>query len=376
MSFGDADLRSIIDHLQEGCQIIGKDWTYLYVNDTVARHGRKAKEELLGRTMMDVYPGIETTPMFETLRRCMEGGASERLINEFTFEDGTKGWFQLSVMSVPQGIVITSLDITEHKRDQEEILRLNAGLEQRVSERTAEIKAMNRELEAFAYSVSHDLRAPLRAVEGFSRILGSDHASKLDAEGNRLLSVIVSNVRKMDQLISDLLALSRVTRVSLNYGTVDMKSLVSVVVDESVRDAGKPIEVKIDDLPPAYGDTVLFRQLWLNLVSNAVKYSLPREQPVIRISGADEETATVYTISDNGVGFDPAYAHKLFGLFQRLHRDDEFPGTGVGLAIVQRIVERHHGHVQIDGKPDQGVVVKVAIPKDHSAAGGGREGLV
>ncbi|MEX1139513.1 MAG: ATP-binding protein [Bacteroidota bacterium] len=365
MSFGDADLRSIIDHLLEGCQIIGRDWTYLYVNDTVARHGRKTKQELLGRRMMDVYPGIETTPMFEMLQRCMESGVSDRLINEFVFEDGAKGWFQLSVMAVPQGIVITSLDITEHKRDQEEILRLNAGLEERVSQRTAEIKAMNRELEAFAYSVSHDLRAPLRAVEGFSRILGSDHAARLDDEGKRLLSVIVSNVRKMDQLISDLLALSSVTRVSLNYDVVDMKRLVSLVVEETVSGAGKSVEVVIGDLPPAFGDTILFRQLWINLISNAVKYSSPRDRPVIRISGTAGETETEYSISDNGVGFDSAYAHKLFGLFQRLHRDDEFPGTGVGLAIVHRIVERHHGHVEIDGKIDQGVVVKVAFPNER-----------
>lgn len=363
MSFGDAELRSIVDHLLEGCQIIGKDWRYVYVNDAVASQGKNTREKLLGKRMMDVYPGIEKTPLFEVLRKCMETGGSERFVNEFTFNDGSKGWFQLSVMAVPQGIVIMSLDITEHKRNEEEIQKLNADLEERVNKRTSEIKAMNRELEAFAYSVSHDLRAPLRAVEGFSRILGSDHASRLDAEGKRLLSVIVSNVRKMDQLISDLLALSRVTRVSLNYDDVDMRALVSTVVDESVRDAGKPIEVSIGDLPTAYGDTILFRQLWLNLVSNAVKYSLPRERPVIRITGASEEAATMYSISDNGVGFDPAYAHKLFGLFQRLHRDDEFPGTGVGLAIVHRIVERHHGHVHIEGKPDQGVVVKVAIPK-------------
>ena len=364
MSFGDAELRSIIDHLLEGCQILGWDWTYLYVNDTVARHGRKTKQELLGRKMMDVYPGIETTPMFEVLRRCMETGTSDHLLNEFLFDDGSTRWFQLSVMAVPQGIVIMSLDITEHKRDQAEILRLNADLERRVNQRTEEIKTVNKELEAFAYSVSHDLRAPLRAVEGFSRILDSEHSEKLGKEGKRLLSVIVSNIHKMDQLISDLLSLSRVTRTSMNYTLVDMKHLVSMIAQEAVSGAEKAIELKIGDLPAVSGDPVLFRQLWINLISNAVKYSSPREQPVIQIDGVVKENAIVYSISDNGVGFDPAYSHKLFGMFQRLHRDDEFPGTGVGLAIVRRIVDRHHGSVSIEGKLDEGVKVSLALPRE------------
>jgi PAS domain S-box-containing protein len=362
MSFGDAELRDIIDQLLEGCQIIGRDWTYLYVNDTVALQGRKTKQELLGRKMMDVYPGIETTPMFAMLRRCMELGVADRLVNEFTFEDGSKRWFQLSVMVVPQGIVIMSLDITEHKRAEDEVRRLNAGLEQLVTQRTEEIKAVNKELEAFAYSVSHDLRAPLRAVDGFSRILADEHSATLGEEGRRLLSIIVSNVRKMDQLISDLLSLSRVTRTAMNHTLVDMNTLIESLVRETTAEGGKTIEWKIEELPKVSGDPVLFRQLWANLISNAVKYSSPREHPVIHIEGSVKGNDAVYMITDNGVGFDSAYGHKLFGVFQRLHSDDEFPGTGVGLAIVRRIVERHRGNIQIEGRRDHGVTVTVAIP--------------
>lgn len=349
----------------EGCQVIGRDWTYLYVNDTLAQHGRKKKEELIGRTMMEAYPGIEQTPVFEVLRRCMESGSSARILNEFTFEDGSKGWFQLSIMSIPQGLVIMSLDVTDRKKDQDEILRLNENLEQRVVERTEEIKAMNRELEAFAYSVSHDLRAPLRAVEGFSRILKSDHVAKLDDEGRRLLDIIVANVHKMDQLISDLLALSRVTRMSLHHVPVDMAGLVGICIQEVVGEAARKPRFEIGTLPDIVGDPVLLKQVWLNLIANAVKYSSGQKEPRIRIEGSADGKEASYSIKDNGVGFDPAYTHKLFGVFQRLHRDDEFPGTGVGLAIVQRIVHRHHGRVRIEGKLDHGATVHFSLPTGH-----------
>lgn len=228
----------------------------------------------------------------------------------------------------------------------------------------AGLEAKNRELEAFAYSVSHDLRAPLRAIGGFSRMLLDRHAEQLDAEANRLLQVVVTNVRQMSQLIDDLLEFSRLGRTALKKSSIDMEELAGQVVQEALtRAPGREADVSIVDLPEAIGDAGLLRQVLCNLVDNALKYSRHRDIARITIRGAVGSTDVEYLVSDNGAGFDMAFVDKLFGVFQRLHSSDEFEGTGVGLAIVRRIIERHSGRVWAEAAPGEGATVHFTLPK-------------
>jgi PAS domain S-box-containing protein len=258
--------------------------------------------------------------------------------------------------------------VEDQKLAEEEIRRLNIELERRVAGRTAQLEASNKELEAFAYSVSHDLRAPLRAIDGFSRILEQEYAQNLDAEGLRLIRVIRNNTSKMDRLIIDLLALSRVSRSEINFSPVDMTALVkSVYYEIATPDALEKFMFEVSTLPRASGDPTLMRQVWTNLLSNAIKYTLPKENCRIEVDGWVKEGMCTYSIRDSGVGFDPKYAHKLFGLFQRLHRAGEFEGTGVGLAIVQRIIHRHGGQIWGESQVDAGATFYFTIPESHES---------
>jgi PAS domain S-box-containing protein len=266
----------------------------------------------------------------------------------------------------PQRIEGVFLDISKRIRAEAEIRRLNEELEQRVLQRTAQLEAANKELEAFSYSVSHDLRAPLRAIEGFARIVLDEYAPKLDDEGRRLLDVITGNTRKMGQLIDDLLAFSRLSRQQMAFGPVDMVALADDVFPElKSTEKGRRIEFKINALPAAHGDRSMLRHVLLNLLSNALKFTRPRAKARIEFGGQAAIGETIYYIKDNGVGFDMEYAHKLFGVFQRLHGSEEFEGTGVGLAIVQRIVLRHGGRVWAKSGKKGGATFYFSLPTEQ-----------
>jgi signal transduction histidine kinase len=247
---------------------------------------------------------------------------------------------------------------------------LNSELEERVKARTAELESANKDLESFSYSVSHDLRAPIRAIRGFSSLLVEDHGASLDAEARRKIDVIDSESVRMGTLIDDLLAFSRLGRRALEPGEIDMQQLVRTAVErlrQSDHVAG--VEFRVGSLPKAKGDRGLFENVWANLLSNAVKFTSKRETPVIEIGGLSEAREHIYFVRDNGAGFDPAHGQRLFGVFQRLHHDSEFPGTGVGLALVHRIVTRHGGRIWADGELDAGATFHFTIPRESSDGG-------
>jgi light-regulated signal transduction histidine kinase (bacteriophytochrome) len=256
------------------------------------------------------------------------------------------------------------VSVFRQRRQAEEDRRVKAELERLVAERTAQLAAANRELEGFSYSISHDLRAPLRAIEGFSQILEEDYGARLDDEGRRLLGVVRDSAKKMSALIDDLLAFSRLGRQAIKPVEIRMDDLAREVFEEILSQAGaNRSQFIIHPMPGATGDRALLRQVWMNLLSNAVKYSANREQPVIDVGGQLNGSEAVYYVKDNGAGFDMQYYDKLFSVFQRLHPEEEFSGTGIGLAIVQRVVTRHGGRVWAEGKPGVGAVFYFSLPK-------------
>jgi PAS domain S-box-containing protein len=304
--------------------------------------GRANEEpEILGRIMRG-----ENVDHFETVRVCKDGKLIDISATISPLKDGSGKIIGASKIA---------RDITERKQAQEKISQLNIELEQRVIQRTAELEAANQELEAFGYSVSHDLRAPLRAVNGFAGIVLQDFSSQLPEEGKRYLEQIRNGGERMEALIDGLLAFSHLSRQFVNQQVVDTMKLVQNVLDESQTQwEGCGLEIKTGELPVSHGDPVLLKQVWVNLVSNAIKYTRGREPGIIEIGCIHENGENVYFIRDNGAGFDMQYANKLFGVFQRLHGADEFEGTGVGLAIVQRIIHRHGGRVWAQAEVNRG----------------------
>lgn len=246
------------------------------------------------------------------------------------------------------------------------VYKMHRELERKVAERTQQLENANKELEAFSYSVSHDLRTPLRAISGYSIMLKEDYEDKLDAEGLRIIGNVIGNAKMMGQLIDELLAFSKLGKKELALTKVDMKHLAETAVKEllSHEESGK-YSISVDAaMPQAEGDNSMLKQVMMNLVGNAIKYSSTKPKPAIKIGAKEEPDRTIYYVQDNGVGFDMAYSGKLFGVFQRLHSIEEFPGTGVGLALVKRIIDKHKGQVWADAVKGEGATFYFTLPEN------------
>jgi len=312
-------------------------------------------DEIVGRPVSVLVPANRPDEIPALLERVRRGERVEHLETVRVRKDGTTLDVSLTIspMRNAEGEVIGASTVT---RDITARKHMEAAL-----------RETNAELEAFSYSVSHDLRAPLRAIDGFARILLEDHGGKLDAEGRRVADVIRTNTQRMGALIDDLLTFSRLGRTELVAAEVDMQRLARAVVEEQQGAAGeRAVEVTMGALPPARGDRPLLRQVLVNLIQNAFKFTRTRSPSRIELGSQGNGNETVYYVRDNGVGFDMRYAGKLFGVFQRLHRAEEFEGTGVGLAIVQRIVHRHGGRVWAEGAVDAGATFYFTLPREPS----------
>jgi PAS domain S-box-containing protein len=361
----EAQYRAVIETTTDGFWVMDEQGRILAVNDAYVRQSGYTREELIKMRVADVE--AQESPeevrkhldkvrrtgsdLFET-RHCTKKGAVWPVEVNFSYWATSGGRFFCFMR-----------DITGRKRAEEEILLLNANLEQRVIERTAELTAANHELDSFAYAVSHDLRAPLRAMSGFSQVLIKDYGDQLQGEAKVYLEQITLASRKMSELVDGLLVLSRSTRGELQRDTVDISALSERLLAElRQNDAGRQLESRVDPGLSAHGDSRMIEIIMRNLLENAWKYTAHAAAPVIRVYSGERNGVVRFCVADNGAGFDMAHANRLFQPFQRLHRQDEFPGIGIGLATVQRIVQRHGGIIEAQGEPGKGAVFCFTLP--------------
>ncbi len=345
-----------------------------YVNENFCSISKYSEAELIGQDHRIINSGYHSKEFIRRLWVTIGNGITWKGEIKNRAKDGTYYWVDTTIVPFlnehgkPYQYVAIRADITERKNAVEELKKLNEQLEEHVNNRTQLLELANKELESFSYSVSHDLRAPLRAIGGYSRILQEDYEQVLDAEGNRLLNNIITNSKRMGRLIDDLLSFSRMSRKEITQTDINMYLLVNECLEELFFDkSSHNYTVDIGDLHACFGDSTMLKQVWQNLLDNAIKYSSKNAKPHVVIGSNDDGLSTIYYVKDNGVGFDMKYVHKLFGVFQRLHSNEEFEGTGVGLALVKRIINKHDGNVWAESEPGIGSTFYFSIPKNITA---------
>ncbi len=352
------DLRRFFTVSLEMLCIAGTDGYFKLLNPVWERVLGYSLAELYERPFLDfVHPDDRETTIAEA-QRLAEGNLTIRFENRYRCADGSYRWLLWNAVALPeaQKIYAAASDITQRKQ-----------FESTLQDRAMALETANRELESFSYSVSHDLRSPLRAIDGYARIFEEDYAGSLDEEGRRLLSVIRGEARRMGVLIDDLLAFSQVGRRSLTRNAVDLRQIASdIIADKRRRYPNRQVDFVANETPIAFADAGAMRHVLFNLIANAVKYSKPAEDVHIEIGGRSNGDHGVYWVSDRGIGFDMRYAEKIFGVFQRLHTNAEIEGSGVGLAIVQRIVERHGGRVWAESEIGKGSTFFFTLPVTQS----------
>ena len=359
----------LFENAQELVFTLNPEGRFLSLNKAAERTLGAVRYDALGKSFTDFVLPEQRNAFLKFLEVCARqdpAGLGEFVV---TGPQSQRASLELSChrMNRPKAVVelqVIARDVTERKRAEAEIHRLTNFLENRVAERTAQLEIANKELEAFSYSVSHDLRAPLRAIDGFARILVEENLKSADEDTRYLLEGINKNATRMARLIDDLLQFSRLTRTLLTTGKVKLEDLFnSVFQEQKALYPDRKVEFTISKLPVVYGDEAMLRQVVENLISNAFKYSRTRDVTRIEVGSRTEGNENIFFVRDSGVGFDMRYAEKLFQVFQRLHSDHDFEGTGVGLAIVQRVISRHGGRVWAEAEPDKGATFYFSLPR-------------
>ena len=370
--------RLITERINDVVWIMDLSGKSTFVSPSIAKFTGYTAEEYLSQTFADRFTPESASYALETLKKEVFHYTNQEnqpedyqktLILDYRCKDGSVKTGEILITpSFDENNICIALygvtrDITDRKKAQNALKQLNEELEIRVKQRTLELENSNKALESFSYSVSHDLRAPLRAINGFSELLVRGYEEKLGSEGSHLLQVIIENSSRMDQLIKGMLALSRVTSSELIKTIIDMNQLVKSVIELCYDETEQNnIELQVEKLADGYGDAVLLRQVWTNLFENAVKFSKNKEKPVIQISSSLTDQHIVYSIKDNGAGFNPRYQNKLFQVFHRLHSSEDFEGTGIGLAIVELVIHRHSGRVWAEGEEGVGATFYFSLP--------------